>query len=54
MKKKGKRKSRKAKLPAWEEAEKSREEGADIASAYGKKDYGGLPETDLKKNLGCG
>lgn len=49
--KKAKKRSSKDKLAA----RKKQDEGKKVASAEPQPpDYGGLPDIDLKKNLGCG
>ncbi len=51
----GKRKAKKPKLVAKTPSSKAVEEHSPPPPADGEKiDFGGLPDTDLKKNLGCG
>jgi hypothetical protein len=52
----GKRKSKKGKITSKGAPEKSRSEGVATPAEEREErpDFGGLPDRDLKKNLGCG
>ena len=52
MSKRKKKKEKKA-SPGAETAGKSQERHREIEAGHGM-DFGGLPDRDLKKNLGCG
>ena len=55
MKKSGKRKSRKNKTGVGPGPERAKDAPVSFGvQSENKTDYGGLPELDLKKNLGCG